>query len=419
MAVFRRCEVWSDLVSRGGTRLAAVRIPLVLREGRRVSGAEDLTLGMAYTDPAVASLRERRVVRVVYSDDTWAEWRIVQIERSHKTDNGLFVTVTCADPSQDLGQDTIVARVEADGTVRLDFEAIGLTIQPHVDNFILPSLQEEGETFWAVGTIDSTAPVDMVYATDTPLAVIQRLAQTARLEFRVRANGTTGYYLDFLQQVGASAPAFDIRLGKNLAGVQSQVDTSEMTNRVYPRGTEVEQVHGNMAHAQWLVAAVAGNTLTLQDPAGFAGPFIEDDQLTGFHVQIVCGGSPVLVTGSTWSPQQITVADATGFTVGTIVEFCRNATGEDLVFLELGSSIDLYGRKVGVLDRPDIPDTINLVRNPAMRIWTNDTNQPANYWCTVWSDGTSRCTFTPGSGGGGVFPLSGYGAEYGDGWGTL
>lgn len=367
MSRYAWTEIWTDLQCAGGSRLAKVPDVVALPDMHRLSGDDGLTLTLPVSSPTWTYVRARRVARVVASDGSFEEWRILRIGKSRA--NGVQpATIECVSVLADLGR-ALVTRTEADGLTSISFEALQLTPSQHLSSFILPALAAQGMTWLSAGTIDPTTPRDLVYERLTPLAALQQIAELSTCELQIRRNGTTGYYIDILTAIGASAPTFAARLGKNLIGVQWTDDASEQATRMYGSGEAEDGIHATIAGARWVVAAVSGNDITLADPAGGAGPIGFDDQLNTLYLRKPAG-TYTQITDSAEATQVATVASGSGLTMGDIVTIHASSSGADLTFLDAPSAIADYGIFSRVLDRPEIPGTINLLPNPALRAWS-------------------------------------------------
>ena len=380
-----RVEIWDDFQCAGGVRLGVVPDVLAISDVRRLAGDDALTLRMPIGSVAWEHATDDAVLRVTFTDGSIDEWRITTIAESNGAD-GQLAMLTAAAPLLELAA-AMIARTEADGTVVHDFEALQLSPAEHLASFVLPALAAEGITWIAAGTIEPTDPVDVVYDWDSPLAVCRRLAEAAECELQLRRNGTAGYLIDLVAQVNSGAATADIRLGKNLQGITRTRETSEQRTRIYPRGVELDGIRATMAHAQWRVAAIAGTTVTLADPGGGDGPIAFDDQLNGRYVRTV-GGALREITDSAEAAQQVVLASVAGVAVNDRIEIRKNAAGDWLTHL------DRPGARVipGALDRPDLPETTNVVANPVLRAWAGAASDPPDSWTKVGTPTLARTT---------------------------
>lgn len=388
-AAFARLEIWSDLAARAGSRLAAIPDLLALVEDRKLqgfgwTGDSTLTFTIPVSSPAYSSLLERRVARVVYVDNTFDDWRIITVQDRHVPE-GTLCDVTCADLLADLAT-VVVTRRDNDGTIYGDFELIGLTPQAQMQQW---SGLISG---YVLGFVDPTSPVDQVYSWDSALAALKRLADSTQAEYRIRqASGLNN--IDLYLHANDGIPTVDVRLGKNLKGVTRLRETTNMATRVYPRGTAVQNLHPTMARAKWKVSAQAGAVITLVDPVVSTdpGPLAYDSQLNGKYYRNPAG-TLFQVTSGNAATQQVTLASSPSATVGDLIEFRLNSSGDDLTFLDSPTQLSTYGAIVAVLDKPDIPGTVDLVVNPAMRIWTGASSAAPDNWTKLGAPTLTKTT---------------------------
>lgn len=389
MSTFRRLELWSNLQCASGTRQAIVPTLFALTDTRSITGEESLDAVIGYDAGLMALLTEWKVLRVVYADDTFDEWRITDIEEARQ-DGAPVVTVKAAWPSIDLATRGYVCRTETDGLARPDFEALGLTVSAHWSAYLSPALTDGGVTYFALGTVTPTWPVNLVYDWMTPLQALKQLADQTGMELQVRRNGTTQYLVDLVTAIGGSAPTVLFRASRNLLGVKRSRSAVDLVTRALPRGTHEDGMAATMAHARWQVTAVdTGNDdVTLADPVGGDGPVLYDDQLNGLYLRRPSGTLDA-ITDTFVATQKVRVADASVYAVNDLVEVRRTSAGDQLLYLENPTAKTAYGVKVAVLDRPDIPSTLNLCPNPAQRAWAGASSVPADSWAKV-----GTCTVT-------------------------
>ncbi len=376
-----RLEVWSNLQCAGGTRLVVIPDLLAAQDVHAVSGENQLTIRLPLESAAYASLAARRVLRVVFADDSFEEWRILKASAERTPAGSLLGKVEAGDPYLALGDATIY-RTEADGTHTHQFDGLGRTAAQHLSDFILPALATEGYTWVAAGTIDDIAPIDLVYDYTTPLAAVQYLAQALGLEFQFRRNGTTQYLVDLRTRIGSSAATRYIRAGRDLQRLLRDIDAAPMATRVLPKGADEGGLRATMAEAEWRVAAITASTdVTLEDPLGGDPPIGEDDQLNLLYLEKP-NGTRVQITDSVESTQKASIADTTGLSVGSLVKIRKTSGGEVLDYLESPAqkTVAGYGLATKVLDLPDIPGTVNRVSNPAMRTYSTASNAPPDSW---------------------------------------
>lgn len=371
MPRYRGVEVWSDVQAAGGSRLAAVPDVVSLAERRRLDGTDELVLGLPISSPAWSSVGEQRALRVTYQDASYDEWRIAAPSEAREK-AGPLAAVKCLPILSDLAR-AIVGRTEGDGSVAHDVEALRLTPTQHIDSFILPALADAGLTWIARGTIDATAAVDMSYQWLSPLAALRELAELTGTELRLRRNGTTQYLIDLVTEIGAGTPTPLVIVGRNLTEVKRERSGTEQATRVYPRGGADDGMYATMARARWRVSAVSGTTITLADPDGAAAPVRFDDQLNGLYLRKT-DGTLTQITDSIAATSQVVVASATGIATSQQLEIRRNAAGADLTYLDHPTAKVApptgYGLRAAVLDRGDVPSSVNVVANPTLASWS-------------------------------------------------
>lgn len=393
MASFDRLEIWGDIQAASGVRLAVIPDVIALTETRRLLGDEMVVATLPALSPAYASLLELRVLRAVYTDDSFDEWRITEIGETHDR-SGLVTLVTAQSILIDLAR-SLCRRTEADGTIFHDFEGLQLVPGDHVVAYLLQSLYFDLMTWFTAPVVQPTAPVDLVYAWDSVLAQCQRLADVTHSEFYLTRNGTTGYFLNWsFVRNGGLAPV-TISLGKNLQGVKRQRSAVEQSTRLYVRGQEVDSIHGTLAHARWKISAIASLDVTLVDPAGGDGPAQFASQLNGWYLRTKTGGLVALISVTTVlssTDTKVTVASTAGLAVNDVIELRLDNVGTELSYLDDAASKATYGLKIAMLDRPDIADTVNEVVNPSMRLWAGASSVPADNWTKVLAPTVTKTT---------------------------
>ena len=385
----RRVEVWSDYQCAGGTRLSVLAAVTSCVASGTISGEDSLKLVAAAADASSDAITDRRVIRISQDDTTFDEWRIVDHVRDAASG---AVTVSCVPVDADLGSAAIITQVDGVGVARPNFDVVGLLASAVVDTFLLTALAAAGKTWVSRGTIDVDQPMTLAFAWDTPLAVIKRMAETLGLELQIRRIGTTGYAIDLLTKIGASAAVADLRYTKNLPGVALSRSMVGVATRVYPKGAEVDGYAATMANARWKVISVSGLLIGLADPNGGDGPILSDGQLDGLSL-VKKDGTIASVSSTTASGQTIIVSSATGIANGDIVGFRAPGGTTDLTYLESPADVAALGVVVGVLDRPDVQGTENVIPNPAGRDWPSGT-VPVG-WTGVGAPTLSKNTAAP------------------------
>lgn len=363
-------EVWSNLQAAGGSRLDTIPDALSASDIKRLTGEDLLELELPLLSRAASSIVPQRVIRVAFDDESFDEWRIATPDKEHAFGDSNRQRVQAHPVRFDLGR-VIVGRTEADGSVWYDFEALQLSPTAHFNAFLAPALTAAGFTHFALGTVDTATPalVDVVYSHSSVLQVLLQLAQASGLELSIRRNGTTQYLIDLVSAVGSSAPTRHVLLGKDLEGITRTEDSSEQSTRVIPRGADEDGFHATMAEARWRVAAITGSDVELEDPDGGEDPIAFDDQLNGLYVQKT-NGSFTLITDTVLSTQTVTLASVAAMSVGDYVKIRADSAGGQLTYLEAPADKTAYGLITRVLDRPEVPSVVNLVKNPTLKDWS-------------------------------------------------
>ncbi len=353
-------EIWNDVeASTAGSRLAVLSDYRTARDLRELNGPETLRVGLRRENESWPDLQERRVLRTVFSDGSFDEWRITKIQEAREPD--LTGLVECESPKYDLGS-RLMERVEADGSASPYFELYGLTPTEH-----LGVILQDAPAYFSAGTVASSAEGDMVYDWDSPLSAVGELAQLNDLELDVRRT-STGYKVNLPEAVGSSMDKAYLRYARNLTGVRrtSEVQTNHAT-RVYPRGGGQPGERLTMGDARWLVDGVAGVVLTMSTQEG--SPILVDDQLNGLYVEEP-GGTIKQIVDSGSMAQTITLSAGHGVSAGERIWVRRNSSGAQLTYLEHPTNLAAYGLVSAPLDRQDIPRVDNLAENPFLSNYT-------------------------------------------------
>jgi hypothetical protein len=389
VALLSRVEVWSALACQSGSRLAVVREPLVVEGKESLTGDDRVTVEMPATDQAVSSLLNRRVIRLVFSDGDFTEWRI-QDDGREQTEGGK-VTVVAVSPLFDLADATVIREIESGGVVNFDVGVNQATVTEVLDDIILPALADVPNNeyaYFARGTIDPTGLYDVVVDGGTPLAWLRFLCDAARdpvtkrpAELRVRRNGTTGYYIDVLTEINGDADIPDLRAKKNLRRTSYSRSSQQQATVVYPKGAaDADGVRRGVERAVWTLTLSSGTTYQITDPEGGPSPVLEDDQLNGFYV-VPDGTNPLIQITDTaaGTPATVTLASSSGITSGLQYELREDASNTLVTSVKSPTAIATYGTKVGTVDRPDLVGIRNLLRDPWFRGWSGDS-------LTIWSE---------------------------------
>jgi hypothetical protein len=384
-----RLEVWDRLGCDSGQLLAVVPDALNLVWIDSKDGLSSLTGQIPVDSPASPSLGTSRILRITWQDETYTEWVLQDLTPS-LTASGALMRAFTAVPIDTLLNQVLLRQVYADGTVATDFELVGLTPAVWIDTIVLTSAAADGLSWLARGVIEATLALDFTFAAESARSFLGRLASGASLlsttyEFRLRQNGTTGYYIDLIAGIGRGATPLDLRNRRNLVALTRKSSRTGQVTRCSAQGTAIDGIHPTIARARWKANVIDTTHFTASDPLGGDGPIGFDNQFVLPQPRYVrkLGGSPVLIVLTTASGQLVTTFAAHGLSTGDLFEIVADSAGTDLTYLEHPTKVQApttgYGLLTAMLDRPDIAGTINEVTDPCFRNFPSSPGVPTNY----------------------------------------
>lgn len=364
-AALERVEVWDDLIGAtpAGVRLVVIADSILLADVVNLQGKDRLELSIPRASAAWAHILEGRVIRPVYVDATFDEWRIRSTKQTGQSASGNRALIKCEPIRFDLLREGVIERLDTDGRVSHDFGIIGQTLATLLADFILPA----APGYFAAGTINPTQAIDMTFEWDSPLAACLEMAKLTDSRLAIRPNAAhTSWLIDFIIDVTPTSPTKEFRARKNLLGITYERNADQQATRVFPRGGDVDGVRLTMAAAKWRVKTIASLDITLEDPNNTAdGPLAFDDQLNSAFLEKT-DGTKTAITDSVLSTQIVVVASAAGITVGDLIRIRATAAGKQLTFLDSPVDQTTFGLIPRVLDREDLPVVQNLVANPEL-----------------------------------------------------
>ena len=205
MSGVARLEIWSDVACNSGTRLAFAdggdNAPYAMSSTKSLVGQESLAFSIPVDCDAAAFVKEARVARVWRSDTDFDEWIINTV--TLRRDGGGKMDVTCVPVSYRLSTCGLVPEWQVTpsdklpildvGVVQLSLSTLFTTylVNNPTVNAVLPYL--------AVGTIGSSALIDLSWTSASPRAVIEAAVSAAEIadgvpyDFTLVRNGTTSY----------------------------------------------------------------------------------------------------------------------------------------------------------------------------------------------------------------------------------
>lgn len=320
MPKFERLEIWTDYQAAGGTAVIDVPDPLSLRANFNIEhpDQEGLSFSLATTSRVRTSVTSRRVARVVFTDGTFDEWKILKDSNSPLRRPGLF-DVTASPPIFALVECGIYYTTGATGVRYFSYSADDVTPSAALTAFVFGT--PDCPTWIALGTVTPTVKISISGEFATPLAIAIQIRDAVRAkgiacELRLRRNGTTQYLLDLVTSVGSSAAVPEIRAAKQLIDYAYQHDTTKQATRIIPRGpVDAFGYDATLARARFTVTAVNGGTLrlTLADEAGGAGPIAYNDQYVGWYLFREKTGRTFQIVHSYAATQEIELASVSNF----------------------------------------------------------------------------------------------------------
>ena len=386
MATLRRCEVWSTFACDGGTRQAILALQdcAALSSTERITREDALTLTIPKASSAADALALGRVLRLVYDDESFDEWRIHEMVDQSGRDGGRY-RVTCRGMAYELRDLALIASTSS-GILSTAVSYDGNTATEIIDALLayLPA-------WWARGTVTPTTAVSFSIAADaTPLKVLRTLVTQLNVsgdacELTVRRNGTTGYYIDLPAAIGLSADTADIRTAKNILTGDRTRSRETMFNRIYPRGADGCSIE----YAYWRVTSVSGSDVEVRQAETGAPVVVFDDQYVGLYLENDAG-TRTLINDSVASTSVLTVASASGYSANEWCRIVADASGNGLTYVSYPPALST---KVAVIE--DAADgTTNLVDNPYQSRWPGSTSAAPTGWSSGGGTVTQNATAT-------------------------
>lgn len=388
----KRAELWSDLECVAGSRrLAALPGMLAAAEEREVGEIHTLDLTVPY-DAALWLLLDQaddQVIRTILESGTVAEWRI-RVPTDERTEAGeLTRELRCESILGDLLNNSgFLVFAQADGRALLHNELIQLTPAEQMGAVFATGVVP---SYVALGTVEPTDRIDMIYDWDTPWSAMKEIATLSRGELELERNGAAGYIVHLRNEVNAALAAVRVRLGKNQLQIRRERDSRENPNRIYPRGAGDAGYKADIGDTRWEVAsvdqaglpsdeyritfgaAVSAYTALPQEPVWADGELVGTYLYCHHRQDAVAGGplSPTLEVVASTAPNEVIVQGSmdTANPLDYAI-FRADAAGNQLVYLD--SIADGAGSepiRAMLLDRQDVPAINNLALNPFAEKW--------------------------------------------------
>lgn len=401
MATVQRCEIWSDFQCNSGVRLAILPIDQVtrFRLTTRLTLDDSGTLELSKDAAAAASLATGRVVRVQYTDASFEEWRVRDLSDTSATSR--LVRVSLQSPLVDLGAGASLLSQTVPGVnprpePGMEFKAV----EP---SDALASILAFAPAWWAAGTMTPTVPVNMTADGWMPLRAIRALVeaingQGVTCELAVRRNGTVGYYLDLVTEVGSAAAVVDVRTAKNLLSTTRSRDLQKYATEAVPLGAmdtipvgtfgaETESRRATIGSAYFHVTAKSGTTVTVEAPETGGSVIAFDGQLDGLF--LIDDAKARQAITSSGVDQQCDVASAANITVGRWYRLATDSTGTLLLSVRKAPAVG--GGPVRVVSSA-LSGFTNFMHRPSMRTWAGASTVPPDDWTSTGSITIDRTT---------------------------
>lgn len=337
-------ELWSDVECAGGIRqhvipyvLNGSRMPLPIdRRGMLTMVSSRLTKDGTVVPWFADAVIKKSVIRVEQpKHGLITEWRLFGLTDGFAGERALIQTV--CEPLVHILKDVGPMRSLTTGGgsyYRLGSGEAGYSISQFCSGFILPFLAALPTpiTWIAAGTIALAHPYKVALDRWTPLQLAVGLEERSGLEFDFRRNGSTNYLLDWVTAIGGSEPEVLVAVGRNAISYsrartgQGYATVMQVSGAVPEGGLE----RATSGLAVWRVSAVSTDDVTLEDPAGGAGPVKFTNQYASPSKNyLLANNGNLRRIESTTTGQVLSLIAGGGadFAVGNLVEIRKDSDG--------------------------------------------------------------------------------------------
>ncbi len=177
-----------------------------------------------------------------------------------------------------------------------------------------------------LGDVDPTYEIPSLSVSRlTPGALALLVRDTLRnvdvgCEVRLRRNGTSGYELDLVTQIGADSVTPTFHPNNGLLTLKETADPTLQATRVLIKGGAApDGFPGVWGRARWRGGAPVGNVIALTDRNGAVGPIGFDGQFVGAFLLRVKTGRTFLITASDAAAGTVTLESVS--TIGADEDF--------------------------------------------------------------------------------------------------
>jgi hypothetical protein len=378
-------EVWTKPKCATGSARAADLYPVLnpAQAQWQIDNADRLTLAVPRDAHGVSELRIHRIIRLTDDMGAVSEWPISEITDTHDDASEPVTIITC-DPMVTILSNVLVRGFPyTGGRTYLNCGLENAQLGNFLASYVIPSLEAEGIDWISIGTIDPTIFFSLAWESWTASEVVSALAARTSTEFELERDGDTGYLLNFLTERGSTASIVEVRPDKNMLSAVRQRRAAPLRTVAVPRGAIPDgddNEAATLAFAAWRVAAIASNTLTLEDPDDGGDPIGFDDQLNGLYVLKPDGTLTQITDSVAGATQTVTVASATGLAVGDHIEVRADSDGALLVELTNPAAVAYFdgARIAGRPEDSNARGERNHYLNGLFRTWTT---QRGFYYC--------------------------------------
>ncbi len=318
----------------------------------------------AATDPSY--LTRRNVLRFIYDDSSFEEWRITQFVRDLTGEQP--ATVEAVHILADLSDRIVMHRLST-GTVMPGILLMGVTVQEALNALLSPDYN--APSLFAPGTVDPAFDGIRVSVVSegnrSHLELLRELVQTVDARMRLSYDSSNDRYLVHFDPPPSAASAPVVGLGGGLGnrqGLTWRIDALDYYSRIVPVCGPPEE-RATIAEARWIIASgglVGANTeLTLKLPAVY-----RDDALNGLYVRDNYGNIHRVIDSI--APDRIVLPGTVALTSGDWVQFVADSNGSDLFYLPLPEAEAVNGVRERAYDRSDIPPVTNVLERNGVSV---------------------------------------------------
>lgn len=321
---FRRLELWTNAQCAGGTVVGAIANILQLETEVTVSGDDRLSCAIAMLDSMAGYLIPRYVLRLILTDGSFTEWRIVETQTVTGR-IGSAVAVSAQSLLYDMADMALTRTVSSSAGTTLDGGSHSNgTLDTLMTNAVIPYCAES-LPWIAKGTIEPTMLFSLEWQLTTPLDLVQQGTAATGGEIEWARNGISGYYLHVRTERNGTADPLIVRVARNLHQLRRKLSAREQANTI-----DVRASYGTfgLEHQRWKVQSnnTGTNRLTMVGRDDGSGPILEDGQFVGWSLWRARNPKPYTIQNSYAATQEFALTDSSLWVAGDEAELRVNAT---------------------------------------------------------------------------------------------